>query len=102
MVPEVSVSTFFAPRFPYQTSPRAILPAPLFVPPSQTPGSMVRQAKFVADLITGGGNVHSTFSAPSVQLIRAKPSLFNRLGARIKDRGLVLRLGAPPSPPART
>ena len=40
-------------------------------PPSQIPASMVRQAKFVADLITCGDNVHSyTFSAPRVQRSR--------------------------------
>ena len=47
--------------------------------------------------MSGGGNVRPTLSVPSVQLVRAKPSLFDRLGTRIKGRGPLHRLAAPPS-----
>jgi len=52
--------------------------------------------------MSGSGNVRPTISVPSVQLIRAKPSLFDRLGTRIKGRGPLPRLDAPPSQSAQT
>ena len=58
--------------------------------------TIVQHVKFVTDLMAGSTNVHS-----HVELVRAKPSLFNRLGARIKGQRPALRLAAPPVPPAR-
>lgn len=46
-------------------------------------------------------SVHSSLSEPSVQLVRVKPSLFKRVGARVKGRRPALRLGAPKSPSVR-
>ena len=51
--------------------------------------------------MSSSGNVRPTLSVPSVQLIRAKPSLLDRLGTRIKGRGQLHRLGAPPSQPVQ-
>jgi len=99
--PDTSVSGNFSQCLsiltPRQTSPRTNYLAGLFVPQPST--SIVQQVKFAANLMSGGGNVHPTLSVPSVQLIRTKPSLLDRLGIRIKGRGLVHRLGAPPSQP---
>lgn len=69
----------------------------LFVPSSQASANIVRRAKFVAGVVAGGGNLHSAVSVPSVQFIRTKPSLFDRLGARIKGRRPGPRLGSPAS-----
>jgi len=71
---------------------------PLF---AQTSANIVQQIKFVAGVVASGGSLHSAVSVPSVQFIRAKPSLFDRLGARIKGRRPALRLVAPASPLAR-
>ena len=63
---------------------------------------MIQQVKFVADVMASGGKFHSAVSAPSVEFIRAKPSLFDRLGARIKGRRPALPPGSPASLLART
>ncbi|KAF9781213.1 kinase-like domain-containing protein [Thelephora terrestris] len=69
--------------------------------PSQTSMSKVQQFKFVAGVVAGGGSLHPAVSVPSAHFIRAAPSLFDRITARIKGRGPVPRLVAPTSPPAR-
>lgn len=81
-----------------QTSPRPIFPARLFSTPSQTSTSIAQQVKFAANLMTGG-SIHSALSVTGVQLVHAKSSLSDRIGACIKGHGPLLRLGAPPSPP---
>lgn len=58
----------------------------LFDPSSQTSTSIIRQVRFFADVMAGGGKFHSAVSVPNVQVIRAKPSLLDRLGGRIKRR----------------
>jgi len=70
----------------------------LFDPSLQMSTSLIQQFKFVADVMAGGDKLHSAVSVPSVRLIRAKPSLLHRLGARIKGRSPALRLGPPPPP----
>jgi hypothetical protein len=59
--------------------------------------TVVRHVKFVADLMVGDTKDH-----PHVELVRAKPSLFDRLGARIKGQRPAFRLDAPLTPSAQT
>lgn len=80
----------------------SMFPAPLFAASPRENTSFVQRVGFVADLMTGGGSPHSVISMPRVQLVRAKPSLFDRLGARVKGRGPAPRLGAPTPLPFRT
>ena len=95
------VSTFISWRAPDQYSPGATSAAQLFIRSPQISASIVQQIKFVADVVAGGGSLRSAVSVPSVQFIRAKPSLFDRLGARIKGRRPAPRHVAPAFPPAR-
>lgn len=62
---------------------------------------MIQQLKFVAEVMAASGKLHSAISVPSVKIIRAKPSLLDRFGARIKARRPAHRLGAPVSVSAR-
>jgi len=88
---------------PDQTSSRTTFTARLFIQSSQRGASVLQQTRLTANFMSGG-NIHTSFTAPDVQMqtITAKPSLFERLGARIMGRRSAFRLDAPKSPPTRT